>query len=389
MGSFSHLRIGQLNVDWSKNWLADHSVLFSKFDYKKVTHHYADDFTEDKPEYSRKLALCKSRLELIGYTEDRIKKNFSIQVANSEVSFSYEILSELIMLIDISKSIYDEDSDFTSNTEFTAKIINVIKRNEKYSDYIDSIYEIGDLLDNIDGYSILMLFILNDIHTNEDVVWEYYDLVDGGWISEEEVELLMNNNTRYLLITEGSSDTQIIKCAIEWIYPDIAGFFEFIDMDKNYPFTGVGNIVNFYHGICKIGSSKNIIFIFDNDTAGNNALNRCTVNGQPNLKLAALPSLDEFKAFKTIGPSGEAVEDINEKAVSIEMFLDLDYKTTQIPTIRWTSYDEKSDKYQGSLIFKEKYSKHFFNAFKERDKEYSLTKLKRLLDNIIDVAKNL
>ena len=57
MGSFSHLRIGQLNVDWSKNWLADHSVLFSKFDYKKVTHHYADDLTEHKPEYSRKLAL--------------------------------------------------------------------------------------------------------------------------------------------------------------------------------------------------------------------------------------------------------------------------------------------------------------------------------------------
>ncbi len=299
---------------------------------------------------------------------------------------NFETLSEISKLIDIHKSIYDEAHDFSNNEEFTRKVINEIKRNDKYSEYVDSISEIGELLDGIDGYFILTLFLINHVHDNEDVIWEYYDLVNGGWVEESEVEFLIGRNSRFLLITEGSSDTKILRNAFDWIYPDIASFFEFIDMDKNYPFTGVGNMANFYHGICKIGASKNSIFIFDNDTAGKSALKKCILGDQPNLGLLTLPDLPEFNTFRTIGPSGESTEDVNGRAVSIEMFLDLSYGTKQIPKVRWTSYDSRSDKYQGSLVDKEQYTKHFFAAFKKLDKAYSLVKLKALLDTIIEVA---
>lgn len=387
MGSYSHLRIGHLNIDWSKNHLIDHSVLFSNFDFKKVTHYYADNYTEEKPGYSRKLSLCKSRLELIGYTKDFIIKSYNVYNENTNFSFSFELLNELIKKIDITRSVYDEVDGLSENSEFTIKILNIINSNDEYKYLKNSIYEIGELLDNFDSYSILMLFILNNMYMSEEVVWEYYDLIEGGWINENEVDLLLNNNTRFLLITEGSSDTNILRNALEWIYPDIAGFFEFIDMDENYPFTGVGNIVNFYHGLCKIGSNKNIIFIFDNDTMGNKALSNCIDSEHNNIKKISLPNLNDFEKCKTIGPNGESIDNINEKAVSIEMFLDLNYKNNDTPMIRWKSYDEKTDRYQGSLINKDKYTKLFFNASKTKDNSYSLIKLKALLDSIIDVAK--
>jgi hypothetical protein len=199
--------------------------------------------------------------------------------------------------------------------------------------------DVGDALDGFNGYDILMLFICNNLYLNENVVWEYEDLIAGGWITDSDVEKLFLRSPTYLLITEGSSDTLIIEKAFEWIYPDIAWFFGFIDMHENYPFTGVGNLFNFYQGIAKLDVSNKIIFIFDNDTAGVKALNRCKRVAKPNLRLMKLPNLEEFQKFQTLGPNGQTEENINNRAVSIELFLDLSSKNGKKPEIRWTSYD--------------------------------------------------
>jgi hypothetical protein len=41
-----------------------------------------------------------------------------------------------------------------------------------------------------------------------------------------------------LIVTEGSSDTNILKKGLDMLYPDIADFFCFVDMKENYPFAG-------------------------------------------------------------------------------------------------------------------------------------------------------
>ncbi len=388
MGSYSHLRIGRLNIDWRKNWLADHSVLFSESDSKNIVHYYADNFEEENPGHSRKLKSCKLKLELLGYSDEYVKKVVNDYIKENELLFSFEALAEAIKLIDIKTSIYDEDSDFFDSSEFARKIENVIKNNKIFDKYKNNIYEIVKLTESFDAYSILILFLMLNIHEDEEVVWEYNDLIKGGWIDPSDINLSIHSISRFLLITEGSTDTKILKGAFSWIYPDIAEFFDFIDMAENYPFTGVGNIVNFYHGICKIGSDKKIIFVFDNDTAGNSAMNKCVKYENSNIQLISLPNYSGFKNFKTIGPNGESEEDINRKAVAIEMFLDLSYKIDDKPKIRWTSYDEKVGSYQGSLIKKDVYTKQFFKAFNKRDKDYSLEKLKILLDSIIESAKD-
>jgi len=131
-----------------------------------------------------------------------------------------------------------------------------------------------------------------------------------------------------------------------------------------------------------------IIFIFDNDTAGVKAINRCKRVAKPNLRLMKLPNLEEFQKFQTLGPNGQTEENINNRAVSIELFLDLSSKNGKKPEIRWTSYDEQMGQYQGELISKDKYTKMFIEAYNKRETNYALEKLTILLNNILEEAKH-
>ena len=91
--------------------------------------------------------------------------------------------------------------------------------------------------------------------------------------------------------------------------------------------------------------------------------------------------MDEFKAFLTVGPTGEVYENINGKAVSIECFLDLSFGFDRAPKVRWTVYNEKSDQYQGALIGKDDYTRVFKKSL--YDEKYNKNKLLFLINDIV------
>lgn len=389
MGSYSSLSIGNLEIEWSKNYLNDCSDLYSKSDYFENPNDGLEGYYRDA-RYSRKLIDCKLRLELLGYTERSTRAKFSAAFAGSETPMTYETFCDYIQRMDIYNILKsDTDCCFNYNSAFTNYCLELLKTDSNTSsDFIEEFPEIAESLNNFNGYDILMLFIVNNKFLEENVVWRFDDLIQGGWISDADVNGLFTRYPSFLLITEGSSDTFIISKAIEWIYPDISYFFGFIDMQKNYPFTGVGNLYNFYQGIAKLGISKKIIFIFDNDTAGLKALDKCKRVPQPNLRLMKLPDLEEFQRFQTLGPNGQTEENINNRAVSIELFLDLSGSDEKKPKIRWTSYDEQMGQYQGVLINKDKYTRRFIEAYNMKKTNYSLEKLTILLNKILEEAKN-
>jgi hypothetical protein len=78
-----------------------------------------------------------------------------------------------------------------------------------------------------------------------------------------------------------------------------------------------------------------------------------------------------------LGPSGESLEDVNGKAVSIECFLDLRSGDHQPPAVRWTSFSRDIGHYQGELVNKEVYIRSFFELA-GRDNAYDLAKLNYL-----------
>lgn len=153
-------------------------------------------------------------------------------------------------------------------------------------------------------------------------------------------------------------------------------------MEENYPFTGVGNLLNFSKGLSKIKIQNKVIVLFDNDTAGNEIYNKLKKIKKPdNLLFCHLPSCEEFNNFLCIGPSGTNFSDINGKAVAIECFLDFNSVNID-PMIRWTSYNKNMRRYQGELVNKDKY----VNIFKKSNlkSDYNVKKLKILIQYIVD-----
>jgi hypothetical protein len=80
-----------------------------------------------------------------------------------------------------------------------------------------------------------------------------------------------------------------------------------------------------------------------------------------------------------VGPNGYAEQDINGRAVSTELFLDL--RSGPPPRIQWTSYNPYSQCYQGELIAKESYVKRLLEM-SALSPDYDCSKLELLLEHI-------
>ena len=99
-----------------------------------------------------------------------------------------------------------------------------------------------------------------------NVYWSYADVVEDEYVSRDEVIKGLENTSKILVITEGHSDSFVIRKAMNELFPDISDFFEFIETRDNYPFTGTSQLLNFCCGLMKIGILNNVIVLFDNES---------------------------------------------------------------------------------------------------------------------------
>jgi len=244
----------------------------------------------------------------------------------------------------------------------------------------------GTFFENLDPYVTLRLLAENPENLDHLVIWRFVDVVEGGYVEEEDIYEGVPPRQVCLIVTEGSSDSAILKESLPKIAPDLIDFFDFVDMSENYPFTGTGNLVRFAQGLARIRIQNRILMVVDNDTAGQSAFRRISALKLPErMRVVTLPDLESCRRFDTLGPSGPGVEDINGRAVSIELFLDLSRSPESPPTVRWTAYDEALSQYQGELLNKEAHVKRFLEATR-RSQTYDYEKLGYLWQYLIDVT---
>lgn len=402
------LGIGRMEIDWGKNLdFTNHSSLFRPSDMKPIPYYYLspdvdEAITEMKDGYASKLSNVKRRLDLLGYNINSINlryndilREFGENGTKIQLSFDnfFDIISNLdVVEVDtVGLAVEFEENGYDFG-EYVQKCVlqlpqfrdKMFAKHEESKEFINrwSKYDLAEFLEVLDPYILLRILAENPDNRDLEVRWSFADVIENGWIQQNENAKLLEPERRILIVTEGSSDTFIFHKAINELYPEIADFFYFVDMKENYPFTGTGNLYNFCMGLSRIRIQNNIIVIFDNDTAGIEKYNNSMSLRKPDTFLIMkLPNLTEFTKFNTIGPNGKSHEDINGKAVAIECFLD--FKSIQEePCIRWTSYNKNLNKYQGELIRKD----HYINAFKEYrliDGGYDTSKLKHLIDHII------
>lgn len=402
MGSMIHLTLGRVELDWGKNsGFQSHNDLFRPDDLTTIPYFYAADaddpkcvdlplvnghgdfsyrlITEMKEGFSAPLSVVARRLLLLGYTDDYCRDEFATFQAMGlgQHDFEYDELKTMLATADVQSANFQDGLGSEDFAKFFAKQIvapmgRAAAKRIHFSD--SSSDDVG-----LSAYSIIRLLATNPSAQDLPINWQFADVADGGWASRESFLAPVRQANRFLIVTEGSSDVHILRHALTLLTPDLADFFDFVDMEENYPFSGAGSLYNFVRGLLSIKVLNNIIVIFDNDAEGIYNCERCaSLNRLPNMRLVRLPDLERFNRFRTVGPTGEHFADINGKAASIECYLDLGKQ----PLVRWTTYDERRDCYQGVIVRKRELQQTFL-AQKQRDPKYDYSGLDAILTMLI------
>jgi hypothetical protein len=392
MGSEIRLAVGNLEVDWGKNeFFHDHSPLFRPEDVGPATYHYVDrkgkPIGKKKDAFVRPLNRLLTRLELLGHTLDAARKEFEELAARNvyETAINFDQLAAALKQVHVNNVSRDYDSgDYDFGEFFSEEIVSRLALAgaiEHKKDF--GFRRTGELMENLHPWNILRLVAENPANLQTPVTWYFSDVVEGGWVDEDRPSGGLSPSQRFLIVTEGSSDAKILKRGLELIRPDVSDFFYFVDMEEGYPFTGTGNLHRFCQGLASIQILNRVLVIYDNDAEGALKASETDVLNLPaNMRVVRLPNLPVFESFPTLGPSGQAVEDINGRAAAIECYLDLQWKKNRPPQVRWTSYNEKLECYQGTLVGKEFYARRFLDL-RRREPGYRFENLALVLDMII------
>ncbi|MGJ8646812.1 MAG: HEPN/Toprim-associated domain-containing protein [Marinomonas colpomeniae] len=391
MGSIVSLGIGRFEIDWGKNnFFINHSKLFLKSDKKLINSYDYEGKTFEEFGYSRKLRDIKLRLDLLGYSMHGIEERYDDCVENfpdyyPDLNLSFKEFSEIISQIDLTDIKVIEDHPDPDLGEYVTTVIFSQPQFSKLSEKIDlTDKDIGTFFENLDPYIQLRLLAENTKNLDLCLEWRTQDIEKGGWVKEGELFESIPDNDKFLIVTEGTSDSFIIERAIKILRPDIADFFSYVDMEDGYPFSGTGNLYKFFQGLVSIKMQNKCLFVFDNDAEGMETFNKCAaIKGSRNIRVTKLPNIEEFNDFLTVGPSGEQKGNVNGQAVAIECFLDLSYKNGKTPIIRWSSYKKSTGQYQGSLEGKEHYTKQF-KKVKVNEESYDFSKLHLLIEHIVE-----
>lgn len=395
-----HLAVGRLEVDWGKNsGFSDHSPLFQQTDLAQVPYYYVKEdgrtyvdssgqeryelIAEFKDGMSKPLGQVIDRIELLGHTLKHCEREFQyLSQLNTfdDQLFTFEELKQALISIDVNAISADygemgEDfGKFFRRQIFDRLGLGAIAKDPDYARH-----DASEGMENLSAYSILRLLALNPKARELPVTWQFADVEEGGWADRRMFVRPLDQSNRFLIVTEGSSDAKIIRHAFKLLKPHISDFFDFVDMEEGYPFSGTGNMFRFLQGLISISIQNNVIVIYDNDAEGvANYERSCALNVPANMLILKLPDSPDFAKFDTIGPSGRHKADINGCAAAIECYLDLG----ALPLVRWTSFNSRMNTYQGELINKGDYMRGFLDQC-ERIEGYDYSRVESVLEMII------
>ncbi len=398
MGSMIQLAIGRLEIDCGKNQgFTDHSALYQITDLAKVPYYYVEGtsykdaagndqwklITEYKDGLSKPLGEVVDRIALLGHTFAHCEKEFAYLSELNDFDsslFSFDQLRTALETVDVDAVSADYGHGGEDFGKFFRRYIaDRLGLAAIVDDSHGVKFEVAYGMENLSAYTILLLLAGNPALKKVPVTWQFMDVEEGGWAKRGEFVRPLDPSNRFLIVTEGSSDANIIRQAFRLLKPHIEDFFQFVDMEEGYPFSGTGNLFKFVQGLISIGVQNNTIIIYDNDAEGVVNFTRTReLNVPANMRVLKLPDLQAFQDFETMGPNGTHRADINGRGASIECYLDLDGQ----PCVRWSSFNSKIDGYQGELIGKDSYKKAFLDQRAPVD-GYDYSKIAAVLDMIV------
>lgn len=374
MGSSINLKINHLELDCLNNGnFNNHSVLFQKDDKRTIDYIYADNIVEKKEGYSKKGYEVKDRLDLLGYTLSNLKlkyNNFLTEISTyTDVNLPFDVFYDAVYKMNINKTI-----DCKKDDDYFLLYLGDLGTYLWYEIFKQKGLHPLDIekFQFVDPYIVLRIILNNPKNYDSNINWYYMDYLDAGYYDNDKTFAPnLPFESKIFIVTEGSTDTLILKKTIRLLFPHISDFFEFIDMkgDFKFPLTGAPNLLSFYKALLKLKIQNKTIFIFDNDKEGVDATSEIKkLSPLHNLLALNLPNLKEANTFPVTTNGLTNLENINSKFVTIENFLD--FETNDVKILDGKIYPKK--KLQDNF---KQHANNFTN--------YDFDKLKFLIEYII------
>lgn len=337
------------------------------------------DYLEDVVEYACEVNKVIDRLNIMGFTLLRAKREF-------EQGRESELLQ------------YRSRTDDTDDEDFQSWYATKIELLESltFENYLEGFSIV--ITEKIYSYSVdekpravlspllrrivedtdehLFGFFMGDIRclvriacevTPKDqlVIQDISQIVSGGYyeldapVCTETIQALVAGhpeNSTQIILTEGSTDASILRRALNILYPHLVGYYSFLDFETSRSPGGAGHLVSLVKAFAATGITNRVIALFDNDTAAREA-RRSLVHIQlpSNIVVRSYPDIELLRSYPTLGPSGETHLDVNGLAASIELYLGVDILQPigkSLTPVQWKGYSESLGQYQGEVMRK-------------------------------------
>lgn len=400
MGTYTDFTVSGFTVVSSKSAVVPELMtVFRESDRRQYTRHaesgamltgeelpatHPDDI-EEVVEYSCQVWKAIERLNIMGFTLARARRDF-------EAGRSYEVEKyESWMKDDPSHGSWADELQFLRSLSFDAYLdaLKTVVSEKIYSYSIDGKRDEGlslvqkHIVEGTDEYLFgffaeddrCLVRVVCEVASRDQIVTQdISQLVSGGYyglgteVCTESIQGLTAGhpeNSKQIILTEGSTDASILKRTLDLLYPHLSDYYSFLDFESTRSPGGAGHLVSLIKAFSATGITNKVIALFDNDTAAKDARRALATLTLPrNICIRAYPDLVMLRSYPTLGPGGNTELDVNGLAASIELYLGRDVLTQEdgsLTPVQWKGYNETLGQYQGEVMRKAQLQ-HTFDA---------------------------
>jgi hypothetical protein len=354
MSAHSFMEIGrQRLLACRESYVPDLAALFTEDELRQEDEHFG---------YVSTVREVRDRLQLQGFTAGRARVELDEAVRAWHAKHPIPQADDLGVPVRDVAMICSELDDFVNSTDEWAT--------HEFPEEIER---------RLDARTIMRLAL--DVSTDADRPVRYnlddlqrYQLLESGAKitdrAREERLREIATDAALVILTEGSSDSQLLCEAIRVTHPHLVGFLRFMDFGSGAE-GSASSLVKLVRSFVGAGIANRVLVLADNDTAAYDALDKLKHESLPDgYRVMHYPDLPLMRRYPTLGPqlADPVLMDVNGKAGSLEMYLGRELLTLdgELVPVQWTGYVEGQKSYQGAISAPEK--KRIQGAFRRKVK---------------------
>lgn len=412
MGSYTELTINSYPIHSSKSYIPNISCIFCESDKKvfdrKVSErnkiiwgNIEEDDVETAYEYQTTVEIAIERLEILGYSLSKTKKDFieskskEVQEQNDFLEFPdehsmNEFYTDKIRLLQ-SSSFEDFKKAFI---ELRVKKVPYYTTDKDYSisDLAKYLVDDGWVLNfPCSDFGFYYRAYLESCDKNALVIQDITEVVNAGYYNPEEevITPIMKTQEKITILTEGPSDITILSKSIKLLYPHLFDYYNFKDFKVSNAQGSAHQLFLEVKALIAINHKENIIALFDNDGEGLKWFNELKkINIPKNFVVLVYPNIALLETYPTIENESK---NLNGIAGSIEMYLGKDILKEKEGFIPVEINSQNT--LHGVVKYKDNLQKKYYKKIKKCNSktssidDYNWDEMKLLLREIFEAFK--